>query len=251
MKIVNIEAWSRWVEGDSCPGQNSEPLGLALRSLYVEHVVVPAVPVEPRWLRRLPVCQKKGAQATGLQVKNKNGNKYLPKERKLCVFPWWFEDCTVPSSKCEREFCSLHAVEPKGMKKDGDCKDVTKAVKHLWGFPENTQREMSGHYNGVWVLFSLTTDVQILISGIKLLSSWEHPVQNSWRSCSRRYGTTLRTDPSTLASLFPNFFQTLSSQPTQNTTNSKVCLTTGCGSRANSYGAMLFPVFILSSCTPF
>ena len=97
-----------------------------------------------------------------------------------------------------------------------------KAVKHLWGFPEITQTEMSGDCP-VCILFSLTTDVQILISGIKLLSSWEHPVQNSWRSCSQRYGTMLRTDPSMLASLSPNFFQTLSSQLTRNTTNSKVC----------------------------
>lgn len=41
----------------------------------------------------------------------------------------------LPSSKysCEREFCPLQAVGPGGimMKKDSDCKDVMKGVKHL------------------------------------------------------------------------------------------------------------------------
>lgn len=99
---------------------------------------------------------------------------------------------------------------------------------------QRTQAEMTGGYVGVCILFPLTTGVQILISGIKLLSSWEHHVQNSWRSCSQQYGTTLRTDPSMLASRSPNYFQTLSSQRTQNTTNSKVCLTKGHGSRATA-----------------
>lgn len=53
----------------------------------------------------------------------------------------------------------------------------------------------------------------------------------------------LRTDPSMLASLSPNFFQTLSSRLTQNTTNSKVCLTKGCSSDVKSYNEMKWGFF--------
>lgn len=133
---------------------------------------------------------------------------------------------------CVWAFFPLQTVGPGGIvRREG--KIVT--AKMLWRELNNsedsqrTQAEMSGGYMGVCILFPLTTGVQILISGIKLLSSWEHPVQNSWRSCSQRYGTMLRTDPSMLASLSPNFFQILSSQQTRNTTNSKVCLTKGHG----------------------
>lgn len=135
-------------------------------------------------------------------------------------------------------------------------KTVTaKMLWREWNTSEDSQRTLKQkcqETTRVCISFSLTTDVQILISGIKLLSSWEHPVRNSWRSCSRRYGTMLKTDPSTLASLSPNFFQTLSSQLTRNTTNSKVRLTKRHGSRVNSYNAMKgFSIFLLSSCTPF
>lgn len=133
-------------------------------------------------------------------------------------------------------------------RKDSDCKDDVTELNTSEDF-QRTQAEMSGGYMGVCILFPLTTGVQILISGIKLLSSWEHPVQNSWRSCSQQYGTTLRTDPSMLASLSPNFFQTLSSQQTRNTTNSKVCLTWFMCSSCS--GRKAFPIFVLSSCTPF
>lgn len=62
-------------------------------------------------------------------------------------------------------------------KEDSDCKDVTEF--NTSEESQRTQAEMSGGYMGGCILFSLTAGVQILISGIKLLSSWEHPVQNS------------------------------------------------------------------------
>lgn len=86
------------------------------------------------------------------------------------------------SSSCVREFCPLQAVGPGGTVRRGGKVVTVKMLRRELSTSEDSQRaqaEMSGGYTGVCLLFPLTTGVQILISGIKLLSSWEHPVQNS------------------------------------------------------------------------
>lgn len=78
-----------------------------------------------------------------------------------------------------REFFLLQAVGI--VRGEGKIATVKMLLREL-NTSEDSQRahaEMSGGYMGVCILFPLTTGVQILISGIKLLSSWEHPVQNS------------------------------------------------------------------------
>lgn len=160
------------------------------------------------------------------------------------------------SSSCVREFFPLQAVGPGGIqkrRKGSDCKDVKKGVKYLWGFSESTSRNVRRLHGGL-PFVSLNYWCSDIDQWNKVIEQLGTPCPEFMKKLQPTVRNYVENRPKyaglTFPKLFPDsLFPADSEHNKLKGMSDKGTWFMPCSNSCK--GMKAFPIFLLSSCTPF